>query len=84
MSASPVSITPSYLYETPPFCPTAACFMHQRHGTEAEHHVEECPVSATLAAQVHRVSDALWAASDSLLAELVEVSRLDRLRRWWL
>jgi hypothetical protein len=80
-------VKPSYLWETPPWCPTPECFMedgpdHRQH----EHHVEACPMSETFAAAWHRLDHSIWDARAALRKGLegYRPPFLDRLRiRWY-
>jgi hypothetical protein len=71
-----------FLWRTPPFCPTPACYMHGV--PERDHHVEGCPMYDTVASAMHRFSDATDAAIAAMRPELEAVieGTLSRLERW--
>lgn len=75
MSRSPID----FLWETPPYCPTPACYVHGIN--DSEHHVEGCPMYDTLASAEHRLSDAIHDAARKVSAFVDEWA--DEMRKTW-
>lgn len=75
----------SYLTETPPYCPTAECYVHGRKWNDIEHHVEGCPLAGTLANQSHLMSHAFQDFADSVgMAVLPAMEKVqDAMREFW-
>jgi hypothetical protein len=75
----------SFLLETPPYCPTAECFVHGMARNYVEHHVEGCPISESFAGRMHlfshAVEDAHRAISEALNPALTETR--DFLLEWY-
>jgi hypothetical protein len=72
-------MTRSFLWDTPPHCPTPACYVHGV--PEQEHHVAGCPMYDTLNQHVHRLNHALTdvgraASWDALMADPTFVDAL--------
>lgn len=71
---------PSYLWDTPPYCPTPECSVHGV--PQQEHHVAACPMADTLAGQMHMLGHAARDACVTLeaFADAFRVIRAPSLR----
>lgn len=68
-----------FLWETPPYCPTPACYVHGL--GDQEHHVEGCPMYDTTASALHRLADATNGAAVSM-SNFVETWAAEMRKTW--
>ena len=65
---------PSFLWDTPPYCPTPACYVHGV--PQEEHHVEGCPVAETMANQMHMLNHAFREVGESFASAIAPFSEM--------